>query len=171
MFGNVALAKFDKGGVLSGLPESYTSTLLNFMLYCAGQNVTAEARAGGIFTLDYGADRVVTAVPMWNNFSQYSEKELADYQYFKLWVPVNSVRPSDSGNPYLDNLPFSVGQYPADDGEGPGSRWPSKGSLGLTITLPMTMSDENVEFDFSLLATTGTYMVACAQLFEDHLNS
>jgi hypothetical protein len=144
---------------------------MNFMVYCASQNVTSEARAAGIFTLDCGFQRVATVVPMWNNFSQVLEKDLTDYQYFKLWVPVNGVRASESANPFLENLSFSLGQYPASDGEEPGARWPSKGTLGLTGTMPMFMSSEIVEFDFSAVATTGKYLVTCAQLFEDELNS
>ncbi len=171
MFANVAIANLSQGGALSGLPASYTATLMNFMVWCASQNVSAEARAAGIFTLDYGTDRVATVIPMWNNFSQFSDEELTDYQYFKLWVPVNGVRASDSAHPFLDNLPFSLSQYPAGDGDGPGSRWPSKGTLGLTITLPMAMSSEIVEFDFSAVATTGFYLVGCAELFEEQLNS
>lgn len=156
---------------MSGLPEPISKSILMFMVWCGSQDIQAEVRAAGITTLNFGQDRLVTMTPMWNNFSGFYDNPQSNYDYLKLWVPVNNLVATNLTDPFLDNLPFSIGQYPNSDGEAPGSRWPiKKGELGLTFVQPLDLSKPDIGLDFESLARSASYLITCAQLFEEQLN-
>lgn len=151
---------------MSPLPEQISSALNTLGLWCQNHEVTTEIRKGGIRTLDFGQDRVVTVVPKWNNFSALADKDLTDYHYLKLWVPVNDLDHSAFENSVLTSIPFSLGQYPAADEEEPSSTWPSQGELGMVHTHVLNNSSQNTALDCEDFANTCLSLIVCAQFFE-----
>lgn len=154
---------------MSELPESVSNALFNFMLWCQRADLVTEVRAAGIRTIDFDTDRVATIVPMWNNFSAVIEEQTEDFHYLKVWVPVWGLTESTQNSELLTNLPFSIGQYPAADGQLPGARWPRMGELGLVYTQPLNLVSENAGIDFLTFAVTCRNLVLCAQVLEGSL--
>lgn len=127
------------------LPPAISEALFNLAAYCSEANVTAEVRAGSIWTLDFGLEKLVTVIPMTINFTE--NNSVPDFHYLKLWVPLDNVVMTDNTDDRLTTT-FELGSYPAEDGESPGSRWPALGSIGMVNTYPMSLSAENAGINF-----------------------
>ena len=131
------------------IPPAISQGLNMLAIYCSEANVMAEVRAGSIWTLDFGLEKLVTIVPMTINFT--ANNSAPDFHYLKLWVPLENLSMSDNTDDRLTTT-FELGAYPAEDGELPGSRWPAFGSVGMVNTYPLSLEAENAGINFRAFA-------------------